>query len=64
MLAEATTGEIHKNEKVEGFDKSKKIALRGAGVAKKARIAAEKQTGKSVISSNNAKQLQRLKLKN
>jgi len=57
MLAEATTSEIHKNENVSGFEQTKTVAKRGASVAKTARIAAEKQTGKSVISSKNAKLL-------
>jgi len=57
MLAEATTSEIHKNENVSGFEQTKTVAKRGASVAKTARIAAEKQTGKPVISSKNAKLL-------
>ena len=57
MLAEATTSEIHKNENVSGFKQSKIVAKRGSGVAKTARIAAEKQTGKPVVSSKNAKLL-------
>jgi len=63
MLAEATTSEIHQNKKVSGFDNSTKIALRGASVAKTARIAAEQQTGRPVISARNAKQLQRITYK-
>ena len=57
MLAEATTSEIHKNEEIQGFDQSKTVAKRGASVAKTARIAAEKQTGKPVVNPQNAKLL-------
>jgi prophage antirepressor-like protein len=61
MLAEATTSEIHKNENISGFAQSKIVAKRGASVAKTARIAAEKQTGKPVVSSQNAKSLGNIK---
>jgi len=61
MLAEATTSEIHKNEKVYGLEQSKIVAKRGASVAKTARIAAEKQTGKPVVNSKNAKLLGNMK---
>jgi len=57
MLAEATTSEIHKNKKVEGLEQSKIVAKQGAGVAKTARIATEKLTGKPVVNSKNAKLL-------
>ncbi|GBU23994.1 hypothetical protein R83H12_00614 [Fibrobacteria bacterium R8-3-H12] len=57
MLAEATTSEIHKNKKVDGLEQSKIVAKQGASVAKTARIAAEKQTGKPVVNSKNAKLL-------
>jgi hypothetical protein len=57
MLAEATTSEIHKNKKVYGLEQSKIVAKQGASVAKTAKIAAEKQTGKSVVNSKNAKLL-------
>ena len=60
MLAEATTTEISRTEKPETFDENRKVAQRGGGVAKTAREAAEAQTGKPVITSKNAAQLNAL----
>ncbi|MFI3325836.1 MAG: Bro-N domain-containing protein [Clostridia bacterium] len=57
MLAEVTTTEISKAEKPQGFQESKSVALRGGSVAKNARDNIENQTGKSVISSSNSKQI-------
>ena len=54
MLAEATTTEISKEEKPETFAENKAVAKRGGGVAGIAREAAEAQTGKPVITSQNA----------
>jgi hypothetical protein len=48
-------------EQPEGFGESKKVAKRGAGVAKTARLVAEEQTGRAVISEKNAKSMRRLK---
>lgn len=55
MLAEATTSEISKAEKPIGFDESLHIARRGGTVAGNTRKEIEKEVGKSVISSANAK---------
>jgi len=57
MLAEASTTEISKEKKPEGLVNNKKVAKQGGTVAKKARLEIEKQTGKSVISNQNLKQL-------
>lgn len=57
MLAEVTTTEISKSEKPIGFEESKEIARRGGEVAGKTRKEIEIQTGKSVISSLNAKSI-------
>jgi hypothetical protein len=57
MLAEATTTEISKNENPSGFDEHSTVAKRGGSVAKQARISAEKQLGRSVVSPLNAKEL-------
>ncbi|MCD8038302.1 MAG: hypothetical protein LUE96_04380 [Lachnospiraceae bacterium] len=54
MLAETATTDISKNEKPEGFSQNKAVARRGGGVAKTARQALEAETGKSVISSKAA----------
>ncbi len=57
MLAESTSTEISKNETPSSFEESQAIAMRGGNVAKEARLAVEQQTGKSVITSQNAVQL-------
>ena len=61
MLAEATTIEISKEKKPENFYQSKKIAQQGGHVAGTARKEIEQKTGKSVISSKNAKVLKNSK---
>ncbi len=60
MLAEVTTKEISSARKPKGFDESIKIAKDGANVARKTRQNIEKETGKSVISDANAKEIGRL----
>ena len=57
MLAESTSTEISKNENPSSFAESHAIAKRGGKVALEARKAVEQQTGKSVITSQNATQL-------
>ena len=57
MLAESTSTEISKNENPSSFAESQAIAKRGGKVALEARKAVEQQTGKSVITSQNAAQL-------
>ena len=57
MLAEASTTEISKEKKPQGLDENKDIARKGGNAAKKARLEIEKQTGKSIVSSKNAKEL-------
>lgn len=58
MLAEASTTEISKEQNLKGLLENKQVAKEGGNVAKQARITLEKQTGKSVISSENTKKLQ------
>lgn len=60
MLAEASTAEISKAQNPEGLEENKNVARKGGAVAKSARENLEKQTGKSVITSDNAKDLKRL----
>ncbi|RYM33777.1 hypothetical protein ERX46_07355 [Brumimicrobium glaciale] len=55
MLAEATTTEISKEKKPKLFSESKKIAKQGGTIAGNTRKEIEEKTGKSVISSSNAK---------
>ncbi len=57
MLAEASTTEISKKKKPMGLTKNRQVAREGGHVAKVARKEIEKQTGKSVISSDNARSL-------
>ena len=57
MLAEATTTQISKNENPKGMAESAGIARRGGAVANDARKAVEKETGQSVVSTMNAKQI-------
>ena len=60
MLAEASTKDISAKEKPEGFDASQSVARRGGNVAGIARKSLEAETGESVITSKNAKQLNAL----
>jgi hypothetical protein len=53
MLGEKVTTEISQNEKPDSFDKNKKVAKRGGGVAGKARNETEKELGRSVITNKN-----------
>lgn len=57
MLAEVTATEISKAENPQGFEASRKVARRGGSVAGNARKDIEKQTGKSVVSALNAKEI-------
>ncbi len=60
MLAEASTKDISAKEKPEGFEASQSVARRGGNVAGIARKSLEAETGESVITSKNAKQLNAL----
>ena len=57
MLAEATTTELSKAHQPEGFYESQKIAHRGGSYAGQVRQDIEKDTGRPVITSQNAAQL-------
>jgi hypothetical protein len=57
MLAEASTTEISKKEKPKNFTENKKVARKGGKVADAARKQLEKTTGKKIVTSKNAKQL-------
>ena len=54
MLAEASTTDIAKAEQPQGFDENQQVARRGGNVAGVARKALEAETGKPVITSQNA----------
>lgn len=60
MLAEASTKDITQANNPNTFNQSMTIAKQGGNVAKVAREELERQTGKSVISSDNAATLRRL----
>ena len=57
MLAEATTTELSKEHQPETFSENHEIARRGGRIAGQARQAIEADTGKPVITSKNAAQL-------
>lgn len=57
MLAEASTRDISKAEKPDGFDESRSVAQRGGKVAGTARQALEAETGQPVVTEQNASQL-------
>lgn len=57
MLAEASTRDISKAAKPEGFSGSMEVARQGGEVAGVARKALEERTGKPVITAQNAAQL-------
>ena len=57
MLAEATTTELSKAHQPDGFSESQTIARRGGSYAGQVRQDIEKDTGRPVITSQNAAQL-------
>ena len=63
MLAEASTTEISKEKKPQGLKANKDVAKKGGHAAKKARLEIEKQTGKSIVSTKNAKVLKSKKIR-
>jgi hypothetical protein len=58
MLAEASTTEISKKKKPVGLSKNKKVAQQGGEVAGVARKQIEQQTGESIVSGKNNKQIE------
>ena len=58
MLAELSTKEISEAVQPQTLPEHASVAKRGGGVAKQARLRLEAETGKKVISSQNAKQMQ------
>ena len=60
MLAEVTTTEISKEKKPENFKQNKKVAKRGGEIAGNTRKEIEAETGESVVSTKNAKQLRNI----
>ena len=60
MLAEASTTDIAKTEQPQGFDENQTVARRGGNVAGVARKALEAETGKPVVTSQNAESFRQL----
>jgi hypothetical protein len=60
MLAEATTTEISKETNPISFEDNQEIARQGGTIAGNARREIEEKTGKSIIASQNAKEIKRL----
>lgn len=60
MLAEATTTELTMTIDPQGLNENREIAKEGGTIAGDARKSIEKKTGKSVITSKNAKDLNRV----
>ncbi|HUW07896.1 MAG TPA: Bro-N domain-containing protein [Williamwhitmania sp.] len=63
MLAEATTTVISKEKNPKTFDDNRKIAKQGGTIAGNTRREIEEKTGKRVVTSHNAKQLDKNKNK-
>ena len=57
MLAEVSTTEISKAEAPETFEENRSVAQKGGRVAGEARRSIEQQTGKPVVTAQNAAQL-------
>jgi hypothetical protein len=63
MLGEASTTAIVKTQNPKGFTENKKVAKQGGDVAGNARKELEEKTGKSIVSSENFKQIEEKKRK-
>jgi hypothetical protein len=61
MLAEATTTEISKENNPKTFEENKRIARKGGEIAGDTRKQIEQQTGKAIVSQQNAKVLKEKK---
>ena len=60
MLAETSSTEISKSTNAQGFKGAEGSVKKGGNIAKIAREQLEKETGKKVISSKNAKEIREL----
>ena len=60
MLAEASTTDIAKTEHPQGLDENQKVARRGGNIAGIARKALEAETGRPVVTSQNAESFRQL----
>jgi len=62
MLAELSTKEISEAVQPRSLDEHESVAKRGGGVARQARLKLELETGKKLVSPQNAKQLRLISL--
>ena len=60
MLAEATTTEISKTSNPQNFEENKMVAQKGGSIAGNTRKEIEATSGRAVITSQNAKELNRV----
>lgn len=60
MLAETSSTEISKSKDIEGFKGAKDSVIKGGNIAKIAKEQLEKETGKTIISNKNAKEIRKL----
>lgn len=60
MLAETSSTEISKSTNAQGVEGAEKSVIKGGNIAKIAKEQLEKETGKKVISSQNAKEIRKL----
>lgn len=63
MLAEATTTELSKQSKPEGFEESRTVAKRGGLATRAARLEIEEELGRPIVSSASAKDKEKLSSK-
>lgn len=61
MLAELSTKDISEATNPETMQEHKEVACRGGGVARKARLQLEKETGQKVVTSLKAKKIKTIK---
>ena len=60
MLAEASTTSISRTEQPEGLEENRQVARRGGRIAGNARRELEQETGRPVVTAENAQTLQQL----
>ncbi|MBO5349360.1 MAG: Bro-N domain-containing protein [Clostridia bacterium] len=60
MLAETSSTEISKSKNTEGFEEAKDSVIKGGNIARIAKEQLEKETGKKIVSSKNAKEIRKL----
>ena len=60
MLAEASTTSISRTERPEGLEENRQVARRGGRIASNARRELEQETGRPVVTAENAQTLQQM----